>query len=132
MSHPDKCLFGNILIYSPDFKANLTRPDPGYPEFGLSLAFTHSSLQRLGTHRLVRKYSDIDLSFPMQKMRRRNPTGFNMLGRYPALFQSLQSVFAKRHIIASRGIALHLPALALTELNSFRHHCHFLKPFVKN
>jgi hypothetical protein len=132
MSYSDQCLFGNVLIHSTDFKANLTGPDSGNPEFGFSFAFTHPSLQRLGTYRLVRKYSDIDFSFAMQKMRRRNSTSFNMLGGYPALFQSLQAVFAKRYKIASRCITLHPAALALTVFNSFRHHCHFLKPFVKN
>jgi len=64
----------------------------------------------------------------MQKMSCCNPAGFNVPGSYPTAFQGLQAVFTKRYKIASRGITLHPATLALTMLNSFRHHYHFFRP----
>jgi hypothetical protein len=64
----------------------------------------------------------------MQKMCSCNPAGFNVSGGYPALFQSLQTVFSKCHKIGPGGITFHFAALALAILDSFGHHYHFLKP----
>jgi hypothetical protein len=128
MSDSDQRLLCHVLTYSADLKHNLPGPDSGDPKFRLTLTFAHSRLQRLGTYRFVRKYPKINFAFTMQEMSRRNSAGFNIPSRYPAAFQGLQAVFTKRYKIASRSITLHFAALALTMLNSFRHHCHFLRP----
>jgi hypothetical protein len=128
MSDPDERLLCHIFSYSAYLKHNLSGPDSGNPKFGLALTFAHSRFQRLGTYRLVRKEPEIDFAFTMQKMSCCNSAGFNVPGSYPTVLQSLQAVFAKRHKITSGGITLHCAALALTELDSFRHHCHFLRP----
>jgi hypothetical protein len=128
MSDSDQRLLCHVLSHSANLKHNLSGPDPGDPVLGLSLTFAHSRLQRLGTYRLMWKYPDIDFTFTMQKMSCRNTAGFNVPGGYPALLKRLQTIFAKRHKISSTGITLHFAALALTVLNSFRHHCHFSGP----
>jgi len=128
MGDPDERLLCHIFIYSAYLKHNLSGPDSGNPKFGLTLTLAHSRFQGLGTYRLVWKEPKIDFAFTMQKMSSCNSAGFNVLGRYPVGLQSLQAVFAKRNKITSGGIAFHFAALALTELNSFRHHCHFLRP----
>jgi hypothetical protein len=125
VSYSAQCLLCDILTYSTNFKANLSGPDSGDPKCGLTLTFAHSRLQRLGAYRLVWKYPKINLSFTMQEMGCRNSTCLNLLGTYPAGFHRLQTVFAKRHEIASRGIALHFATLAFTVFNPFRHRCHF-------
>jgi len=126
MSDPDQRLLCHAFSYSADLKANLARPDSGNPKFWLTFTFAHSRFQRLGTYRLMRKQPDIDFAFTMQKMSCCNSAGFNVPCRYPATFLGLQAVFAERHEVASRSIAFHFAALALTVFHSFRHHCHFL------
>jgi hypothetical protein len=128
MSDSDQCLLCHVLSYSAYLKHNRARSDSGDPKFGLALTFAHSCFQWLGTYRFVRKYPKIDFAFTMQEMSCCNPTGFNVPGGYPAAFQRLQAVFTKRYKIASRSITLHFVALALTMLNSFRHHYHFFRP----
>jgi hypothetical protein len=127
MRYPKQRLLCHFLTYSADLKANLPRPDSGDPKFRFTFTFAHSRFERLGTYRFMRKYSDIDLAFAVQKVSRCNSAGFNIPCRYPASFQSLQTVFTERHKIASRGIALHFAALAFTVFNSFWHHRHFFK-----
>jgi hypothetical protein len=127
MSDSAQCQFCDVLAYSADFKADLAWSDSGDPKCGLTLTFAHSRLQRLGAYWLVWKYPKINLSFTMQKMSCRNSTCLNLLGAYPAGFHRLQTVFAKRYKIASRGVALNFAALASTIFNSFRHHCHFFQ-----
>jgi hypothetical protein len=114
---PDQRLLCHVFAYSADLKANLPGPDSGDPKLRLALAFAHSRFQRLGTYRLMRKQPDIDFAFTMQKMSCCNSAGFNVPCGYPAT-----------HEVASRSIAFHFAALALTVLHSFRHHCHFLGP----
>jgi hypothetical protein len=132
MSDSAQCLLCDVLTYSTDFKANLPWSDSGDPKCGLTLTFAHSRLQRLGTYRLVWKYPKINLSFTMQEMGCRNSTCLNLLGTYPTGFHRLQTVFAKRYKIASRGIALHSATLAFTVFNPFRHQCHFFRPLQIN
>jgi hypothetical protein len=132
MSNSAQCQFCDVFAYSANFKTNLAWPDSGDPKCRLPFTFAHSRLQRLGTYRLVWKYPKINLSFTMQKMGRRNATGFNLPGGYPTAFQRLQAVFAKRYKITARSSALHFAALALTVFNSFRHQCHFFRPLQIN
>jgi hypothetical protein len=89
MSDPDQRLLCHVFVYTTDLKANLAGPDPGDPERGLTLTFAHSRLQRLGTHRLMRKQPNINFALTMQKMSRSNSAGFNALGAYPTGFQGL-------------------------------------------
>jgi hypothetical protein len=132
MSHPHQCLFGHILLDSADFKHNSARANPRYPEFGLTLAFSHSSLQRLAAYRLVREYPQVYFAFPVQKVSRRHSPGFNMSRAYPTGLQSLQAILTKRHKISPGRIAPHFAALALSVFNSFRHHCHCFIPLTIN
>jgi hypothetical protein len=129
MSDSDKCLLRHVFAHPADLKANLARPYSCNPKLRLTLTFAHSRLQRLGTYRFMRKHPYIDFAFTMQKVSCCNPAGFDVARGYPARFQSLQTVFAKCHVVAPRSIALHFAALALTVLNSLRHHCHFLDLF---
>jgi len=131
MSDPYKRLLGHIFVNSADLKANRSRSYSCHPEIRLALALTHSRFQRLGTDRLMREDPDIDFALTMQKVSRGDPAGLNVPSGYPTGFQGLQAVFTKRNEVASRRIALHLAALALTVLHSFRHHRHFLHTFVK-
>jgi hypothetical protein len=126
MGDPDKRLLRHIFTYSADLKANLSGPYPCNPKLRLTLAFTHSRFQRLGTHRFMWKHPYIDFAFAMQKVSCSNSAGLDVPRGYPARFQSLQAVFAERNVVAPRSIALHFASLALTVLNSLRHHCHFL------
>jgi hypothetical protein len=132
MSDSAQCLLCDVLTYSTDFKANLPWSDSGDPKCGLTLTFAHSRFQRLGTYRLVWKYPKINLPFTMQEMGCRDPSRLNHLGGYPTGFHRLQTVFAKRYKIASRGIALHSATLAFTVFNPFRHQCHFFRPLQIN
>jgi hypothetical protein len=126
MSDPDKRLLRYVFTYSADLKANLSGPYSCDPKLRLTLSLTHSCFQRLGTHRFMRKHPYKDFTFTMQKVSSSNPAGFDVARGYPARFQSLQAVFAERNVVAPRSIALHSAALALTVLDSLRHHCHFL------
>ncbi len=130
MGDPYKRLFRYIFGYSADLKTNRPRLYSCHPEIRLALALTHSRFQRLGADRLMRKDSDIDFAFTMQEVSRGNSAGLNVPSGYPTGFQSLQSVFTESNEVASRRIALHLAALALTVLNSFWHHRHFSYTFA--
>jgi hypothetical protein len=132
MSDSGQRPFCHLFTYSTYLEANLAGPDSGDPKFRFTFAFAHSCFQGLGAYRLMRKNPYIDLAFTMQKMGRRYTAGFNVLGAYPAAFQGLQAVLAKRHIIASGRVALHPAALAFTVFNSFRHRCHLLYPWRKH
>src|SRR4030042_4056401 len=126
MSYPDQSLLCHFFIDTTNLKHNLPGPDSGNPKLGFTFTLAHSGFQWFCTYRLMRKHPKIDFTFTMQKMSSSNSTGFDIPCRYPAPFEGLQAVFAKRHKITSGGITSHFAALAFTKLNSFGHHCHYL------
>jgi hypothetical protein len=131
MGNPYKRLFRYIFGYSTYFKTHGAGLYSCNPEIRLALALAHSRFKRLGANRLMREDPDIDFAFTMQEVSRGNSAGLNVTSGYPTCFQGLQTVFTKCNKVASRRIAFHLAALALTVLNSFRQHRHYSHTFVK-
>jgi hypothetical protein len=131
MRHSEQRLLGDILLNAADLEAHSAGLYSGNPKLRLALAFAHPRFQRLRTNRFMRKDSDIDLTFAMEKMSSSDSTGLNLPRGNPTAFENLQAVLAKSHIIASRGIAFHNASLALAMLNSFRHHRHLSISFTK-
>jgi hypothetical protein len=131
MRHSKQRLLGDIFLDAADLETHSARLYPGNPELRLALAFAHPRFQRLRTNRFMRKDSDIDLAFAMEKMSGSDSTGLDMPRGNPTFIENLQAVLAKSHIIASRGIAFHNASLALAMLNSFWHHRHLSISFTK-
>jgi len=131
MHHSEQRLLGDILLNAADLEAHSAGLYSGNPKLRLALAFAHPRFQRFRTNRFMRKDSDIDLTFAMEKMSSSDSTGLNLPRGNPTAFENLQAVLAKSHIIASRSIAFHNASLALAMLNSFRHHRHLSISFTK-
>jgi hypothetical protein len=101
VSHPDQGLFRHIFTHAPNFKHNRAGPDSRHPEFGFTFTLAHSRFQRLAAYGLMWEHPEINLALAVQEMSGRNSASLDALGAYPAIFQSLQTIFTESHEAAS-------------------------------
>jgi hypothetical protein len=101
VSHSDQGLLRHVFTHAPNFKHNRAGSYSRHPEFRFTFTLAHSGFQWLAAYGLMRKHSEINLALTVQEMSGRNPAGLDALGAYPAIFQSLQTIFTESHEAAS-------------------------------
>src|SRR6185436_16822479 len=127
------CISGRLLIDALDLVKNPAWLDYSYPVLWCTLAFAHTGFSRLLGNRLIREHANPDFAAALDMTGHRNSRRFNLPIRNPGRLQTLQPIFTKADLAATRGDASHASAHLLTVLNFLRHqHDVYSRPFVSS
>src|SRR5215210_7825998 len=111
-------LLGEIGPDTADFEHHPTGADHRDPVIRRALAAPHPSLGRFGGDRLVREYSNPDLTTSLEVVRDRPPSGLDLAGGNPTRLEGLDAELAERDLVAPLGEAAAVAAMLFSELDA--------------